>query len=203
MVMVARAEVERWVADDAIRLDPRFLGYRSGDAAPVAVSRAAALVKRAMLLAEATSQVLPLDHPRSALHGQLMDAVLAVLQSLQPVSQVRKGRPSVDAKRILVEVVHLMEDRLDDTSRIPDYCAAVGISTTTLRKVFHESLGMSPQRYLQTRRLHAVRWALKQAGPQDTISSICGQYGIWDFGRFSGQFRQLFGVLPSSMLKRD
>lgn len=199
-VMVDRAEVESWVASDEIRLHPRFLDHCSGRTASMAVSRTTALVMRAIELAETTPRIQPQG---SGLDYQLTDAVLAILQNLRPTPRVREGRPPVNGRLILREVVHLMEERPDGMNHISDYCAAVGVSATTLRKVFHEMLDVSPQRYLQTRRLHAIRSALKQAGPHDTVSSICGEFGIWDFGRFAGEFRQLFGVLPSSMLKRD
>jgi AraC family ethanolamine operon transcriptional activator len=45
-----------------------------------------------------------------------------------------------------------------------------------------------------------MRAAIHGARPGETISSICANHGIWDFGRFADQYRRLFGVLPSQNL---
>jgi AraC family ethanolamine operon transcriptional activator len=46
-------------------------------------------------------------------------------------------------------------------------------------------------------RLNAVRRALKSSS--DSIGDIAARYGIWHLGRLAGQFREVFGVLPSEM----
>ena len=33
--------------------------------------------------------------------------------------------------------------------------------------------------------------------------SIAADFGFWEFGRFSGQYRRLFGELPSETLRRS
>ncbi|MNR23966.1 Transcriptional activator FeaR [compost metagenome] len=70
-----------------------------------------------------------------------------------------------------------------------------------MRNVFNEYLGMSPHRYLMIRRLHGIRDAIRHAGPDDTITSICARFGVWDFGRFANLYRQYFGMLPAQSLK--
>jgi hypothetical protein len=51
------------------------------------------------------------------------------------------------------------------------------------------------------RRLHQVREALRNAEPDElTVTSVAAQYGFWQFGRFAGQYRRLFGELPSDTL---
>ena len=75
------------------------------------------------------------------------------------------------------------------------------MSERTLRNVFNQYLGMSPHRYLMIRRLHAMRDAIRHAGPEDTITSICARFGVWDFGRFASLYRQFFGTFPAHSLK--
>lgn len=198
-LVIPRAEVQQWVDCRVTQLDPRFLGYCSGRADPAAVRR---LTIGAIRAAGTDPAVLPPHERRSLLHGELMDAVLAVLHSLHPHPRGRLGRPRLPGQRILDDAMHLMEQHLDQPGRVGDVCAAVGVSSTSLRKIFHERLGVSPQRYLELRRLHAIHWVLRDAGPSDTIAAICGRFGVWDFGRFAARYRQLFGVAPSSLLKQ-
>ena len=82
-----------------------------------------------------------------------------------------------------------------------DFCAAAGASERTLRNVFRECLGMSPHHYVMAHRLHAIRSAIRGAGPQDTVTTICSQFGVWDFGRLAKQYKAQFGELPSQSLQ--
>ncbi len=77
----------------------------------------------------------------------------------------------------------------------------MGASERTVRNVFYEYMGMSPHRYLVKHRLHAIRSAIRSAGPEDTVTSICMRYGAWDTGRVATQYRRLFGMLPSEELQ--
>lgn len=70
----------------------------------------------------------------------------------------------------------------------------------TIRNVFHEFFGISPHRYLMLRRLHSIRRAIRDGQARENITSICARHNVWDFGRFSGQYKDCFGVLPSADL---
>jgi transcriptional regulator GlxA family with amidase domain len=62
---------------------------------------------------------------------------------------------------------------------------------------------MGPVRYLWLRRMHFARRALKQADPAiATVTQIAAEHGFWEFGRFSVQYRALFGEPPSASLRR-
>ena len=102
--------------------------------------------------------------------------------------------------KLLNCALRFLELRHEEAVRTEDLCAATGVSERTLRNVFHNYLGMSPHRYLMVRRLHAIRSGIRQAAPEDTITRICARFGVWDFGRFSQQYRLFFGELPSRSL---
>lgn len=109
-------------------------------------------------------------------------------------------RRSEDHKQMLHRALELLEKLEDTMIRTSDLCTAVGASERTVRNIFNDYLGMSPHRYLMTRRLHAIRSAIHHATPADTITSICARYGVWDFGRFAKLYKEHFGVLPSQDL---
>ena len=94
-----------------------------------------------------------------------------------------------------------LEDNLEQALFIPDLCVALGVSERTLRICCEESLGTSPYRYLVLRRMRLARKALQRGSPNTTsVTEIAAQWGFWNFGRFAGDYKLLFGELPSVTL---
>jgi transcriptional regulator GlxA family with amidase domain len=96
-----------------------------------------------------------------------------------------------------------VEENPDQPLYIPELCKAIGVSDRTLRVCCQEHLGMSPKQYLLLRRMHLARRTLRNSAPTaTTVTEIAAQYGFWQFGRFAGEYRSLFGELPSTTLGR-
>jgi AraC family ethanolamine operon transcriptional activator len=52
--------------------------------------------------------------------------------------------------------------------------------------------------------MHLVRRALRESGPTETtVTEIATRFGFWQFGRFAGAYKELFGESPSAMLARQ
>jgi transcriptional regulator GlxA family with amidase domain len=56
--------------------------------------------------------------------------------------------------------------------------------------------------YLRTVRMQRVREDLLKACDGDTVSAIATRWGFFEFGRFAGQYRKLYGETPSETLRR-
>ena len=94
-------------------------------------------------------------------------------------------------------------ERHDRALYIPELCSEIAVSERTLRVCCEEQLGTSPKRYLLLRRMNLARRALREgAATATTVTEIATRYGFWQFGRFSGEYRSLFGELPSTTLAR-
>jgi len=62
---------------------------------------------------------------------------------------------------------------------------------------------VSPKRYLLLRRMHLAQRGLRRSTPTaTTVTAIATRYGFWQFGRFAGEYKALFGELPSMTLAR-
>jgi AraC-like DNA-binding protein len=96
-----------------------------------------------------------------------------------------------------------VEENPDQALYIPELCGSIGVSDRTLRICCQEQLGMSPKRYLVLRRMHLAKRALRETSPSaTTVTEIATRYGFWQFGRFAGEYKSLFGELPSATLSR-
>jgi transcriptional regulator GlxA family with amidase domain len=116
----------------------------------------------------------------------------------------RSGRPASKSCRDLVdraEALALAE--LDEPLRMASLCCALAVSERTLRKAFHKIYGLPPYRHLRFLRLSQARGALLAAdGQVVTVTEIATGFGFVELGRFSVEYRKVFGESPSTTLQR-
>ena len=129
---------------------------------------------------------------------QVRDAALRTLLPWR--KDVHGRRRATNRAQMLSRVLDLIWSTGDQPLRIDDLCRAAGVSERTLRNVFHRHFGIGPHEFLTITRLNRVHAAIRAARPGETITSICANHGICDFGRLADQYRRLFGVLPSQNL---
>jgi AraC-like DNA-binding protein len=114
---------------------------------------------------------------------------------VRPPSLRRDRERLFRAARDLIGVSH---GALDLTS----LCEHLGVSAETLRLVFREFVGLPPMKYGKLQRLHAARERLKTADPRvDNVKSIARRCGVRHLGRFSVEYREVFGERPSDTLR--
>ena len=167
--------------------------------APVA-SRLLRLHEAAGHLAKTAPDILAKPEVARAIEEALLEAMILSVTEGQSddVRNVHRHRARV--MRRLEEVLTSTPDR---PLYMPQLCATVGASYTTLRDCCQEYLGMSPKRYLWLRRMHLAHRALQSADAEKTtVTEIATDYGFWELGRFAVAYRSLFGEAPSAALRR-
>jgi len=200
-VILDEAIVQQWMVQDLIEGRPELRSHRIERADASAVQRLSSIVLRA-LQSDADQPALFEDlRTREALRQQLLDASLACLQSMDEQRRHQLGRPRLGREQIVRCALDIVQSNGTDIPEIDELCRITGTSRKTLHTVFVEQFGVSPHRYLLLRRLSQIHQALQQAGASETIASICGRFGVWDFGRFSAFYRSIFGTLPSTVLR--
>jgi len=91
----------------------------------------------------------------------------------------------------------------DEPLHIANLCRALAVSERTLRKAFHKIYGLPPYRHLRFLRLSQARGALLAAdGQVVTVTEIATGFGFVELGRFSVEYRKVFGESPSKTLQR-
>jgi AraC-like DNA-binding protein len=104
-------------------------------------------------------------------------------------------------------IVAKFEEYLEANPNVPLYLpeirAAIGAAERTLRNACIEQLGIGPIRYLALRRMHLARRALlRAASSTTTVTKIATDHGFWELGRFSVNYRTMFGETPLATLRR-
>ena len=98
-------------------------------------------------------------------------------------------------------------ETLNDPDRLPITVAKlrelVGVSSSSLNRIFLSEYGIPPKSYIRSRCLSAARDALACVPPEAKVSDIANRWGFWHMGQFAGDYRRMFGELPSDTLKRN
>lgn len=91
-----------------------------------------------------------------------------------------------------------MVDHLGDDFRISTLCRYCGVSRRELEYAFRTTLDTSPAEHLKLLRLNAIRRELRHPDSlMRTITEIAYRHGVRHLGRFSQEYRKVFGETPS------
>jgi len=112
------------------------------------------------------------------------------------------GRPRWSRLQIMDRARAVVEAHSGTSLHVNELASAVGVSIRTLNNAFQEQMGISPRCFVRVCTLNAARSALRLAEQGDVkVSEIAARLGIWEWGRFSRDYRMLFGELPSETLR--
>ena len=167
--------------------------------APVA-SRLLQLHEASGHLANTAPDILAKPEVARAIEEALVEAMILCLTEghSDDVRNVHRHRA-----RVMRRLEEVLTSTPDSPLYMPQLCATVGASYTTLHDCCQEYLGMSPKRYLWLRRMQLVRRALRIADAEKTtVTEIATDYGFWELGRFAVAYRSVFGEAPSAALRR-
>lgn len=106
------------------------------------------------------------------------------------------GYSHVDDPRLKRAII-LMERGMGGDCSIAGVAAEVGLSLRQFERLFTDSMGMPPKRFLMTIRLRYARWLVLQTA--QTMSEIAIQTGFADCSHFVRNFRKAFGASPKAL----
>lgn len=165
-----------------------------------AIAHLSSLHEAACSLARTTPDILAHPEVATSMEQALIRGMIACLSD-RSITDV-KPTPTRHA-RIISKFQDYLAARRYQPVHLPEVCTAVGASERTLRACCEEHFGMGPIRYLWLRRMHLARRALLRASAATaTVTSIATELGFWELGRFSVEYRALFGESPREALRR-
>ena len=143
------------------------------------------------------------DQDDALLHTPLMlsqfeDWVLTTLLARLPHTYSEALETSGSAlPRDVKRTIDYIQAHADQAVTIEDLVAISGVAGRTLYKHFRDFTGLAPMAYLRKVRFERVRTELQEAGPMDSITNLALKWGFRHAGRFSVEYRRIFGESPS------
>lgn len=139
-----------------------------------------------------------------AVEEEIVSTISHSLEASDRFDQRRTGRPRLPRGRIVARTLQVIEESEGQPLFLGDLCHAAQVSERTLRNVFKEYFGVGPMRLLKVNRLSEIRSALIAADPRaQTISSIVGHFGVWDFSSFARNYKALYNETASETMRRS
>ena len=99
-------------------------------------------------------------------------------------------------------VVELIEAHPERDLGLAELARTAGTTARALQRGFQEVVGMSPTAYVRAVRLDRVHAELLALGGAGSVTDVALKWGFVHLGRFSQQYRQRFGVVPSQTVRR-
>lgn len=146
---------------------------------------------------------VPTGQSAAASISQLETLLIVKLLEAQPSNYSERLRPQICkiAPTHVRRVERFINDNISRPIALEEMIEISGVSARALFDGFRRFRGFSPMAYLRSVRLERVRENLQHAQPGETVTTIASQWGFFQFGRFAGLYRQVYGELPSETLR--
>ena len=167
---------------------------------PAAMARLQRLHAAAAHMAKTQPDIIANPESARGLEQALIEAMVACLATGEASEEHGARRRHA---LIMRRFHRYVAERPDQSIYIPEICKAIGVAERTLRVCCQEQLGTSAKHFLLMRRMHLARRDLSRADPKSTtVTEVATRYGFWQFGHFAGEYKSIFGELPSVTLAR-
>jgi AraC family ethanolamine operon transcriptional activator len=173
-----------------------------------------------------TSTLLTTDQAKGAANVRALSTLLAMLRRHGPrlsadsaeffkrnilellTASVRdaaryRGPRLRSAVELVRDVDRYMIDAGSRPIHVSELCEKFRVGRRALHRAFIDVLGVPPITFLRRKRLGDVHAALLVAGPLAMVKEIAIEHGFLELGRFAGDYRRMFGELPSETLQRQ
>ena len=136
-------------------------------------------------------------------YGELiLGAILALPHNHS--SRLHTEDTAIRVPQVVRQAEEYIRSHYREPVSISDLTSQCGCSRKVLFSSFKSSRDYTPMEFLREQRLQAVRRKFSESESQPkTVSEIAYECGFTHLGRFSEQYRQRFGELPSETFKKD
>lgn len=137
----------------------------------------------------------------AAAHGLEQELLLALIHCLADGPAAEETQTALRHRRLMARFEDLLRQGV--LRRVGKFREALGVSERLFRECCRANLGMGAAAYRRLVAMQQVHRALRLGDPAATsVAAIAARHGIRDAGRFAGNYRALYGELPSATLRR-
>ena len=108
----------------------------------------------------------------------------------------RSGR-----ERVFSELLEWIQAHLQTPINLSDLELVTGYSRRNLQQAFQQRFGCGPIQWVRRQRMERIRQELLTANADQTVADIASRYGFSSLSVFSRDFRALYGLRPSDLLR--
>jgi len=138
------------------------------------------------------------------LKRSLIDMLAAAMAARGHEPSRLTDRRSAGSKQIALHALAFLRVRGKVYPNVQSLCEAIGTTERTLRRAFHAFFTMAPANFLKVYRLNQVRRTmLSEASVSLTVARLLASCSVSEFGRFAGEYKALFGELPSQTRRKN
>ena len=131
----------------------------------------------------------------------LLNSQALLLANSSSTETASRDKTNKSHELIIKESIDFLKANSYEPIHVLDLCGALNVKLRTLYRSFHEFYGISPIKYLRLVRYGKVRRELIDSDPMKTsVSDIAARWHFWHFGRFSVEYKSLYGESPSETL---
>lgn len=151
-------------------------------------------------------EVGPSDHTLNLrivdINKLLMTTLLSSVENNYSPDIASKLDDASDVPACVIKAENFIRENASERPSVSEIANAAGVSARTLHKLFLQYKGLPPQQALLRARLQAVRDELERCGVSTKITDVALRWSFFDLGRFAGQYKRLFGEIPSQTVMR-
>ncbi len=136
----------------------------------------------------------------SAFHDKSEQAILQII--FQNIDRSRKRKKTLESETNANKIRKYIEKNYKYDIKVNELANSKKFSKRTVRLGFNNLFGFSPKQYLKCYRLGTVHHSLLKSDFNSyTVGNIAYEHGFSHMGRFSDNYKSMFGKAPSSTLK--
>lgn len=149
-------------------------------------------------LREAALLAASVDRSRAGFGRSIIERAVGGLVASRRPQRGAHGRPQISPHELTSAVVRAFRSYDLCETAVEYQLDVMSISGRSLNDFFHRCFGLTPSRYLNLRRLHAIRAALKtEANAVHAVTSVFDAHGYHYSAHSLARYRDLFGESPS------
>ncbi|WP_369856601.1 helix-turn-helix domain-containing protein [Candidatus Thalassolituus haligoni] len=109
--------------------------------------------------------------------------------------------PTTPEDKTIQRVLGYIDTNIKENLTVEELSAVAGISVRKLYSLFANGLSTTPKRYIKQAKLLAIHRELKSNRAIRNVTEAAMDYSVTHLGRFSSEYKDTFGELPSVTLK--